>query len=173
MNTLTTIVACTLPSLVVLAAVWIILGRMLKEEREKRTYELRRQDRTQTTPLRLRGYERLALLLERITPGHMLMNADLTGLTLTELQRQLLQTVRLETDHNLSQQIYVGDEVWQAVMLAREETVNFINAIALQMPEGATALQYAQTLITAYANNGETPVQRAMQLLKAEARSLL
>ena len=105
MNTLTTIVACTLPSLVVLAAVWIILGRMLKEEREKRTYELRRQDRTQTTPLRLRGYERLALLLERITPGHMLMNADLTGLTLTELQRQLLQTGLLEADHNLSQQI--------------------------------------------------------------------
>ncbi len=162
-----------IPALIVLGATWLVLGKMLKEERQKREYELRRQDRTNTIPMRLRGYERLALLLERITPEHMLMNTDFSGMTMQDLQRQLLQTVRLETDHNLSQQIYVGDEVWQAVMLAKEETLNFINAVALQMPKESSAMQYAQTLLTAYANNGETPTQRALHLLKEEARKLI
>ena len=163
----------TIPALIVLAATWLVLGKLLKEERQKREYELKRQDRNITNPLRLRGYERLALMLERITPEHLLMNLDFSGMTPQDLQRHLLQTVRLEVDHNLSQQIYVSDETWQAVLLAKEETLNFINAIALQMPEGSSTLQYAQTLITAYNQNGETPVQHAMQLLKTEARGVL
>ncbi len=163
----------TVPALIVLVAAWVVLGKMLKEERQKREYELRRQDRNITNPLRLRGYERLALLLERITPEHMLMNLDLSGMTMRDLQRQLLQTVRLEVDHNLSQQIYVSDETWQAVVLAKEETLNFINAIAMQMPEGCSTLQYAQALITAYNQNGETPVQNALRLLKQEAKGIL
>ncbi len=163
----------TIPALIVLAATWVVLAKLLKEERQKREYELRRQDRNITNPLRLRGYERLALLLERITPEHMLMNLDFSGMTPRDLQRHLLQTVRLEVDHNLSQQIYVSDDTWQAIMLAKEETLNFINAIALQMPENCTTMQYAQTLITAFSNNGETPVQRAMHLLKEEARGAL
>ena len=139
----------TVPALIVLVATWLVMSKLLKEERQKREYELRRQDRNITNPLRMRGFERLALLLERITPEHMLMNMDFSGMTMQDVQRQLLQTVRLETDHNLSQQIYVSDETWQAIMLAKEETMNFVNAVALQMPEGSTALQYAQTLITA------------------------
>ena len=163
----------TVPALIVLVATWLVMSKLLKEERQKREYELRRQDRNITNPLRMRGFERLALLLERITPEHMLMNMDFSGMTMQDVQRQLLQTVRLETDHNLSQQIYVSDETWQAIMLAKEETMNFVNAVALQMPEGSTALQYAQTLITAYNTNGETPVQRAMHLLKDEAKGVL
>ena len=163
----------TIPALIVLAATWLVLGKMLKEERQKREYELRRQDRNITNPLRLRGFERLALLLERITPEHMLMNLDFSGMTIQDLQRHLLQTVRLEVDHNLSQQIYVSDETWQSIMLAKEETMNFINAIALQMPDNSTTLQYAQTLITAYNQNGVTPIQQALHKLKDEAKGIL
>jgi hypothetical protein len=41
------------------------------------------------------------------------------------------------------------------------------------MPPESNALDYAKVLITAYASNGETANQQAMQLLRAEARSLL
>lgn len=162
----------TLPALIVLLATWLVLDKLLKEERRRRDYELRRRDRELTHPIRLRGYERLALLLERITPEHLLLNIDFAELTRQQLQRLLLEAIRAEYDHNLSQQVYVSDEVWQAVALAKEEMVNFINSIALQMPENASALEYAQTLITAYANNGETPTQRAQKMLKQEARTL-
>jgi hypothetical protein len=49
----------------------------------------------------------------------------------------------------------------------------FINSIAQQMPPESTALDYAKVLITAYSSNGQTANDQAMQLLRAEARSLL
>lgn len=163
----------SVPALIVLLAAWLIMERQRREERDKRNYELRRQDRQVTNPLRLRGIERLCLLLERITPEHILVNTDLSAMSsIVDLQRHLLQTIRLEFDHNLSQQIYVSEQTWQALVLAKEETLNFVNAIAMQMPEGASVLQYAQTLITAYNQNGETPIQVAMKMLKDETQTI-
>ncbi len=161
-----------LPSLIVLLAAWLILSRMLKEERERRQFELRRRDREVTIPIRLRGYERLTLLLERITPEHILLNADLVNLSATELQQQMLQTVRLEFDHNVSQQVYVSDQVWAAVVIAKEEVLRFISTCRQQLPQDATALQYANLMIEAYTLNGETPNQAALKMLKEEARNL-
>ncbi len=163
----------TLPALLVLIASVVAIWMLLKEERERRSFELRKKDRSVTTPIRLRGCERLALLLERISPEHLLMNTDISSLTVPQLQRQLLQTVRLEFDHNLSQQVYVSDETWAAIVLAKEETLRFINAAVAQLPPDSNSLQYAQFLITAYNTNGETPTQRALQLLKDEAREML
>ena len=163
----------TIPALVVLLTAWIVLNKLLKDERARREYELRRKDREITNPIRLRGYERLALMLERIEPEHLLTNVDFSNMTLQDLQRYLLQTIRLETDHNLSQQIYVSQQTWQLIILARDEMANFINSIALQMPKNSTTLQFAQTLITAYNQNGETPTQKAKLQLRQEAAQLL
>ncbi|MBQ7210139.1 MAG: hypothetical protein IJS05_04510 [Paludibacteraceae bacterium] len=162
----------TLPALIVLLAAWMVLYKLLREERERRLLELRKQDRNITIPIMLRGYERLTLLLERTTPEHLLLNCDLQNITATDLQRQLLQTIRLEFDHNVSQQVYVSDEVWAAVVIAKEEMLRFVSETRQQLPAEATALQYANTMMQAYSLNGETPSQQALRLLKAEARKL-
>ena len=121
----------------------------------------------------MRAYERLSLLLERTTPEHILVDMPLAEMTVLQVQQRLMQTVRMEYDHNLSQQIYVSDEVWQLISTAKEQTIAFINAMAQQLPAGSTALDYAKALITAYSSNGETANDRALQALKDEARSLL
>ena len=90
-----------------------------------------------------------------------------------DLQRELLRTVRLEFDHNMSQQIYVSDEVWDRIILARDEMGGFINTIAIQMKPGSTPMEYAKALLTAYVSNGDTPHQKALYELKEEARRLI
>lgn len=162
-----------LPAIVVLITAWLVLYKMLKEERDKRDFELKKDTRKEVTTLRLRGYERLALLLERTTPEHMLRNMDLANLSVRELQILLLQTIHTEFDHNLSQQIYVSDITWNAIMMTQDELVRFVNTCATQCPEGVTALAFAQQLITVYDSNGETPTQAALQHLRAEARELM
>ncbi len=162
----------TLPSLVVLLAVWVVLYKMLKEDKERRAFELKKQDRSLTIPIRLRGYERLILMLERIEIEHILLDADISSMSVVELQQFMLTTIRREADHNLSQQIYVSDEVWAAVVIAKEETLRFVSDCASRMAQGSTALQYAQLMIEAYTLNGETPLQQAKTRLKQEAREL-
>lgn len=172
----------TIPALVVLLSVWIVMHKLFKTEEEKRLWELKRASQKEISPTRLRAYERLALVLERTQPEALIMGLSerleasgesLSGLTIMRMQQELLRTVRLEFDHNLSQQIYVSDETWSKIIGARDEMAAFISAMALQLPKESTSMDYAKVLMTAYRSNGETPHQIAMEALKDEARGLL
>ena len=162
-----------LPALIVLLATWLVLFKMLREERDKREFELRKSTHKEALPIRLRGYERLAILLERTTPEHMLRDMDIANLTVQQLQILLMKKVRLEFDHNLSQQVYVSDAVWEAVILVEEEMISFIAAGAKNFAPDSPALPYAQQLITVYGTNGQTPNQLAQIKLREEARSIM
>lgn len=167
------ILAYSIPALVVLAATWLVMHKLFNNEQEKRLWELKRLSQKEISPIRLRAYERLTLLLERTTPDRMLMEMNLQEMTIPQVQQQLLRTIRLEYDHNLSQQIYVSDEVWDKIIHARDEMGAFVMAMAAGMPEGSSTLDYAKTLITAYSTNGETPNSLALSALKEEAKTLL
>ena len=121
----------------------------------------------------MRAYERLALLLERTTPEHMLIDLNLAEMTPLQVQAHLLHTIRQEHEHNISQQIYVSNEVWSMIENAKQQTVAFVNSIAQQMPPESSALDYAKTLITAYRTNGDTPNDIALQTLRDEAKTLI
>lgn len=162
-----------LPSLIVLLATWLVLYQMLKREREHRKWVLRKESNKELLPIRLRGYERLALLLERTTPEHLLRDMDINGLTVQQLQILLLKTIRMEFDHNLSQQIYVSDATWEAILLVEEEMISFVAAGAQQFAPDSPALPYAQQLITVYNTNGQTPNQAAQARLREEVRQLM
>lgn len=163
----------TVPALVVLLATWLVMYKFYKNEDDKRIWELKKLSQKEISALRMRAYERLVLLLERTTPEHLLTDLNLNELTILQVQQRLMQTIRLEYDHNLSQQIYVTDETWSMVVMAKEQMIAFVNSIAQQMPPESTALEYAKVLITAYTSNGETANEQALRNLKNEARALL
>ena len=158
---------------------WFIMHSQYKNEERNRQWELKRESQKAVSPIRLRAYERLALLLERTKPEHMLMELRakepnaLATWTVPQLQQYLLQTIRAEFDHNQSQQVYVSDEVWDMIVDARDQTAAFIISMVAQIPQGANAQVYATTLLTAYASNGLTPTDKALEALKDEAKTLM
>lgn len=162
----------SIPALIVLLATWLVMHKLYKNEDQKRLWELKRLSQKEISPIRLRAYERLALLLERTTPEHLLLDMNIQEMTIVQMQQQLLRTIRLEFDHNLSQQIYVSDEVWDKIILARDEMGAFVTAIASGLPKGSSSLDYAKALISAYKNNGDTPNSVALEALKEEAKTL-
>ena len=158
---------------VVIFGFWMIQHSQLQNEERKRQWELKRESQKSVSPIRLRAYERLALLLERTTPEHLLMGVDLSAMSVPQLQQYLLQTIRQEFDHNMSQQVYVSEEVWALVINARDQMAAFIVSISTQLPKDADAMLYAKTLLTAYASNGTTPTDKALAELKDEAKKLM
>ena len=164
---------------VVIFGFWIIQFSNFRNEEKKRQWELKRESQKTISPIRLRAYERLTLLLERTKPEHMIMELRqnqpdaFTTWTIGQVQQYLLQTIRAEFDHNQSQQVYVSDEVWDQIVNARDQMASFVISIAAQIPVNATAQVYAQTLLTAYISNGLTPSDKALEMLKEEAKSLM
>jgi len=164
---------------VVIFGFWMIQYSQFRNEEKKRQWELKRESQKSVSPIRLRAYERLALLLERTKPEHMIMELRdkepeaLSTWSIGHVQQYLLQTIRAEFDHNQSQQVYVSDEVWDMIVNARDQLATFVIAMSGQLPPDATVQTYVTTMLTAFNSNGTTPSDRALEKLKEEAKELM
>jgi hypothetical protein len=93
----------TLPSLLMLILVYFIVGGFFRNSEKREKLKVIRGNQKLITPIRLQAYERLVLLLERISPESLVMRADYPARTCKQLHSELLQTIRAEFEHNLSQ----------------------------------------------------------------------
>ena len=175
----TTILLIILTIAVLIFGFWLIQYSGFRNEEKKRQWELKRESQKTISPIRLRAYERLTLLLERTKPEHMILELQRTNpeamgsWSIMQVQQYLLQTIRAEFDHNQSQQVYVSEEVWDMIINARDQMAAFVIAIAGQLPKEATVQTYVTALLTAYSTNGITPTDKALEELKREAKDLL
>ena len=160
----------TVPSLVVLAAAYFLLKMFLDKEAEKNQIQMRLDVQKITLPVRMQAYERLVLLLERIEPAGLLVRTNLPGMNASQLQSALVQSVRSEFEHNLSQQLYVSSKAWEMVRNAREEAIKRINTAAMKLPGDATSADLASLILINDIDAEQSVVKGALDVLKAEAR---
>lgn len=127
---------------------------------------------TQTLPIRLQAYERLVLLLERSKPGHLLNRLSESGMPASVLHHAIVTSLRAELEHNLSQQIYVGPQAWEALMESHQGMLNLANACFQNCNENSSGIDLARLI---FQNEAQTEVlnQKAIRLLKAEALQLI
>jgi len=161
----------TVPSLVVLATAYYLLKMFLEKEAEKTQMQLRLDVQKISLPVRMQAYERLVLLLERIEPAGLLVRTNMPGMNAIQLQTALVQSVRAEFEHNLSQQVYVSTKAWEMVRNAREETIKRINTAAMKLTPEATSTDLASLILINDIDAEQSAVKGALDLLKAEARN--
>src|ERR1700761_8936976 len=92
-----------------LGIVWIafyLLKPYLDRDEKIQLLEFRKSISNQTLPLRLQAYERLVLFIERINPSNMLVRVNAPSYTAAELYSLMLEDIRSEYQHNITQQIY-------------------------------------------------------------------
>ncbi len=164
----------TLPALIVMLTAYLVLKGFLNGEIRKLDIKLRKDTTKETLLLRLQGYERLMIFLERISPPNLLVRFDKEGLTAREFQQLLVAAIRQEYEHNLSQQIYVSADSWRLVVLAKDETIKVVNLISQANPRDASALDLSREIISFYMNTERTfPGEEAMLFIKDDVRKLL
>ncbi len=160
-----------LPALIVFLTAYLLLDKMLKNEEKRRMFELRKSNLSNVTPVRLRAYERLALFLERITPQNLVVNNAKANMTSMELHAKLLETIRQEYSHNISQQVYVSEDVWQSINIAKESLIQLINTCASKCGANQPASVLAELIIRVYNSSEEsTPIDISLGTLKDEVR---
>ena len=156
------------PSLLILIAVYLMMSSYFDNEDRRRRAEHRAQNQRQALPLRLQAYERLALFLERISPNSLVVRVKSGSLTNAEYLLLLQKAIRDEYEHNLSQQIYVSDEVWDYVTTAKSATVSLLNTVSAQLDPEASGAELSKALLNAAMELKQLPTQAALKHLKAE-----
>ena len=160
------IVVAVVPSLIIAVTAYFIVRYFIENEQKKRILELKYTAKAQILPMRLQAYERMAMFLERIEPNQLIFRVNNPELTAYQMQTILLATIRSEYEHNLSQQIYISAEVWDAIKNAKERVVNIINLSAGKLPDGAMATDLHTHIFEAVAET--SPTASAMLQLKKE-----
>ena len=157
-----------LPALMVFGAIYYFLRMFFQNEAKRRAMEIRASVRELVTPIQLQAYERVVLLLERIAPYPLIIRVNKNGWSARHLHAELINTVRAEYEHNLSQQIYISAAAWEQVVQAKEETIKIFNIASMKVPENATSNELAQAIIEITSALKKTPSAVAIDLIKKE-----
>lgn len=167
------ILLVTLPALFVLLTAWIILRKTVESDRDKRRQEIILQNARTITPVRLQAYERLTLLLERISMESLVMRTYKPGMDSKQLHAELLNSIRSEYDHNLSQQIYITPAAWEVIKTAKTNTIRFINTSTEKIPPNASGADLSRFLLESVSELEKEPAQVAVDYLKKEVSSVM
>ena len=161
-----------IPAGLVLGAVYVVLRNFFANEERKRFYDLRVNNQKISLPIRLQAYERLALLLERLSINNLIFRVRKPGMSAADLQATLINEIRAEVDHNLSQQIYITNDAWQMVTNAKEAVARQIHVCFSALPAGATGVELSKLLFENSMSEDQASTQTALLYLKEEAQKL-
>lgn len=162
----------TLPALFVFLATYLVMSKMVKSEQLRLKAENVLNNQKFITPIRLQAYERMVLLMERISPQSLIMRTQRQNITNQELQSALLKTIRSEFEHNMAHQLYISDKAWEMVRMAKEDCIKFINQTALQTKPDGNSLQLCKLILENTMDRDLDPTTKAINYLKEEIRTL-
>lgn len=123
--------------------------------------------------LQLQAYERLTLLADRITLKNLVARMHSTDLTAAELQAGLVETIRNEYEHNITQQIYINPEVWKAVTKMKEQNIFIINQLAAALPPQANAWELSNLILEYSSKNNAELNAIVLDAIQYEVKKLL
>jgi hypothetical protein len=162
------LIAILIPSSILLYAVFLVVQSFIRKEIEMKKLEVRGRSIETILPNRLQAYERMALFLERMSPQNLLIRLNTSAMPAREFHQLLLAEIRSEYNHNVSQQVYMTEELWNLVKNAKEDLTVTINESANEMPPDATSLDLAKKIFEKAINKSIDPLAHALSELKKE-----
>jgi hypothetical protein len=147
-----------------------------KVESERRTIELTKANKDITMPLRMQAYERMTLFCTRLEITNMLRRSTALDLSAKQLSIDLIFTVDEEYSHNIAQQLYMSEELWQIIQLAKLETLNILKNAKKSTDEkfgaDAGANEYIDILAAYLSENPQLGYIQALSAIKKEVSLL-
>ncbi|MBO9634602.1 MAG: hypothetical protein J7578_15925 [Chitinophagaceae bacterium] len=124
--------------------------------------------------LQLGAYERLILLTDRIALPNLINRVNQPGLSAREMQSLLTMNIKQEFEHNVTQQIYVSAESWDAVRNLKDQNILIINQVASFMPAEATGQDLNHALLEMLVQNPKATLHNVVSdVLSFEAKKLM
>jgi hypothetical protein len=122
--------------------------------------------------IKLRAYERLTIFLDRIEPIGMCNRLQLHDINnVGELKSVLIKNIITEYEYNISQQIYVSDELWKLIELVKNKIINNIASVSDSLSNKDDVNVFFQKMLKASLQNN-LMIKKAQKLLKKEVRIL-
>ena len=97
--------------------------------------------------LQLQAYERITVYIDRNGLKNLVNRLQQGGETAAMIHSAMIDSLKSEYDYNVSQQIYINPDVWNAVTKMKDQNIYVINQLAAGLPPGATGLDLSKRVI--------------------------
>lgn len=164
------IVIAVVPSLIVGLVAYYFFNNFVKNEENRRYYNLKKNTHKEMIPYRVQALERMTLYLERIDPGRLLVRVKPHDDDKHSYENRLIQTIDQEFQHNLTQQIYVSDSCWEAILATKNATIALIRKS--NMSEQVDTPDKLREVILTELLDKSAPSITGLAYLKREAREM-
>ena len=158
-----------------LGVVWIafyLIKPYLDKSERIQLLEFKKALANQTVPLRLQAYERIILFMERVNPENLLIRLNATGYSAAELQGIIINEVRNEYQHNVTQQIYVTSRAWGIMKRVKDDTLNLVTGAMATLPPTATGLDLSRSILITLSHLENNPYEIGAELIRKDLEDL-
>jgi hypothetical protein len=166
-------------SLVIAFSIGGALAYALWKQRKEVKQALDQQEKQKSAapssqPLQLQAYERLILLVDRIALPNLISRVNQADVSAREMQALLVQQIRSEYEYNVTQQIYVTAESWEAVRNLKDQNLLIINQIASFLPAEASGHDLNRSILEMLMQSPKASLHNVVaDVLSYEAKKLM
>lgn len=131
-----------------------------------------KEEHSSLLQFRLQAHERLIVFTDRLNPSNLFLRLHQPGITAKELQALILNEVRMEYQHNVTQQLYVSSENWTILSRLKEDTLAMINNAIAGLPAEASGVDLSRKVLAHMADIKENPYDLTVELIKKDIHQL-
>ncbi|MBX2887637.1 MAG: hypothetical protein KF829_03220 [Ferruginibacter sp.] len=123
--------------------------------------------------LKMQAYERMSLYAERAGLKNLVGRLPLTGEPALVAHERMVTELRSEYEYNISQQVYVSPEVWNAVTKLRDQNIYIINQLYAGLPQNASDADLGKRILEYSLNHNAELNNIVLDALQFEAKQTL
>jgi len=156
--------------------VWLVHSMMSKYIDQQRFMQLQSNSQHNSKDIlqiKLQAYERLTLCMERIDMRQLLIRIRMQEMNNKDLQNALMVAIQQEFEHNMIQQLYVSDKLWEIIKAAKENMLKLIITASAPLNTTGDSEELANNLLKGYMSDGISSIETALKAIKQETRLLL
>ncbi|MDF1696908.1 MAG: hypothetical protein P1U56_13785 [Saprospiraceae bacterium] len=173
METALEILKYILPALIVFATVYFIMKKFLDMQYSTQALKFKQDQLKNTLPVKLQAYERMAMFCERISLNNLSYRLSSQKLDAQSMSNAMLIAIQQEYEHNMSQQVYISEKLWQIITLAKDQMQNIITAAASDVSVGSSPAALLQKANDLLRDMGGSPLDTAKRAIKKEIDIIL
>lgn len=181
--TILELLAIAIPSLLGMGAmVWVVRSFVNKESESARMqlskeietfkHKLTLKNREITLPIRIQAYERMTLFCSRIELGGLIQRIEHIPSKTRDLKGLIIGTIEEEFAHNVTQQMYMSEELWSAILLAKFEAISIVKMVANEVGDDQDSLQMLKGLAMQTEKQAQVGYIQAQSSIKKEVAML-
>ena len=153
--------------------IYSLTKQYFNNRHQARLIDLQQQRAQPTLPLRLQACERLILLCERISIPNLISRLRTEGASVNDLRLAMLIAIQQEFEHNITQQLYVSENLWNIIILSRNNTADIVNMVSQKLDAQADSSLLINDLFQFLGEQSSDSISKAQAAIRQEVAGMM